>query len=674
MNEPQESLVEPTAPFIPIWDGFCADDGSGKNVYYVSRKDRTKARAIPEGYTPEYFINGDRRYYFRGKCLTCTRRSVSPVFLTANGGRIGFSFNLCDDCLRTRTPGITSIRGNGDAVYAANENMAKNFYADLEMACFATDRDLKLLERSIESKFYILAHSKYRRNEGRANIVKLKALDYDIKEGVLLSWGFDESLFDEYYGTVDKNRLPSGRGVKFFSDGSVYIGDWLGGEFHTEEKAIFSRPDGSQYEGSFVMGLKHGRGTQIYPDMSTYEGEWAKGYEHGHGKRKYADGSIFEGRYRFGRRDGPGIFISADGVAEKGNFRDNTAYIEKMPPLIVEKMEKVPNPSDDGLITIPRSLFSLALETLSSVMSKQRFIVKAEKMTRKLCPYLKSVVAREFLKRYVAEAKGTPEFLRIGPSYAFNTLEAVDLKGVKMTTLDTDSLCYFQAANKNLKVLALVSNKLQTESIDYISKQLQMKSWIQLETIDLSFNIFDMKAIQNLIVGINHTPTLKNLRLSGCGIKASGAFILSNMLATNRFLESLDVSFNAVEAIGAESLAKALYTNEVLKELNVRSNNIGIVGGQAFAKAMKHNMSICMLCLADNKVGTDAICEIAGRLRGKLTQVARSVCSDELDMPTTYKEGRFDPWDPIKRATRKIGNGDCDTVGGNSSDREMKIE
>ena len=55
--------------------------------------------------------------------------------------------------------------------------------------------------------------------------------------------------------------------------------------------------------GTWLYGVKHGKGRQTFPDDTYYEGEFAKGFEHGQGKRKYLDGTIYEGRFRFGRRD-----------------------------------------------------------------------------------------------------------------------------------------------------------------------------------------------------------------------------------------------------------------------------------------------------------------------------------------------------------------------------------
>ena len=47
------------------WDGYCLDDGTGQNVYFI-RDDGTQSRQMPEGFEYELLQNGDRRFYNRG--------------------------------------------------------------------------------------------------------------------------------------------------------------------------------------------------------------------------------------------------------------------------------------------------------------------------------------------------------------------------------------------------------------------------------------------------------------------------------------------------------------------------------------------------------------------------------------------------------------------------------
>ena len=93
----------------------------------------------------------------------------------------------------------------------------------------------------------------------RIDIIKSQAADYGIFQGSLVSWGFG-AAFDEYFGALDEQGRPSGTGVQFYSDGSVYCGEWFEGLRHTAGKGVWTRPDDSQYEGMWVQGLKHGKG------------------------------------------------------------------------------------------------------------------------------------------------------------------------------------------------------------------------------------------------------------------------------------------------------------------------------------------------------------------------------------------------------------------------------
>ena len=119
------------------WDGVCVDDGTGRNVYYVSPDGQVRqtiaadtvsccyfnftiiftqsSRNEPEGYTPACFETGERKYYFRGNCVRC-RNAMKQSVLSKNKSMIVYSFNLCENCLLATTPGIGKLRGNGGAI------------------------------------------------------------------------------------------------------------------------------------------------------------------------------------------------------------------------------------------------------------------------------------------------------------------------------------------------------------------------------------------------------------------------------------------------------------------------------------------------------------------------------------------------------------------------------
>lgn len=60
----------------------------------------------------------------------------------------------------------------------------------------------------------------------------------------------------------------------------------------------YTWPDGSQYTGEVLEGLRHGQGTMRFADSSTvYVGDWKAGRRHGRGKLSFdtVDACYYEG-------------------------------------------------------------------------------------------------------------------------------------------------------------------------------------------------------------------------------------------------------------------------------------------------------------------------------------------------------------------------------------------
>jgi hypothetical protein len=121
-------------------------------------------------------------------------------------------------------------------------------------------------------------------------------------------------------------------------------GTWVGGI--TTGDGTYEDNDGLRYEGHFIDGKFHGKGTAWYPDGSRYEGDWANGEREGEGNWRSADGSRYSGEFRAnqfngkgtltvntgdiltghwkdGRLNGHGSLTTADGMLYVGGFRDN---------------------------------------------------------------------------------------------------------------------------------------------------------------------------------------------------------------------------------------------------------------------------------------------------------------------------------------------------------------
>jgi hypothetical protein len=405
-------------------------------------------------------------------------------------------------------------------IWEKNIDTPMHFYHDLEKAACNPSREAELLERSRETRFHVRTGSKMRRNQERAEMVKQQAIEHNITQGEHVSWGF-ENVFDEYFGTLNASGQPHGLGIKFYSDGSIYIGKWQDGQRHALGRAMWQRPDGSQYEGSWVHGQKHGTGTQIFPDGSRYKGEFARGYEHGQGTRTQPDGSVFEGRFRFGKKDGPGTLTHPDQTVEKRIFKESAVFHERTVPEIVESLT---GGQDTKFFEVP-SLMKIAITSLASTMHKHRALVPPQLLHRRLPEFMKEWVAKEYLETIYP--KGSQAFIDTAPQIAFKAVEEVNFRATRFAHFDCESMLYFTTSNNILRRLFLTMNRLDPASLDMICKKLFVRTWPCLEVLDMSFNRIDVSIIKNLIAALRNNPTIKTLKLSGCNIGPLGAELLA---------------------------------------------------------------------------------------------------------------------------------------------------
>jgi len=84
---------------------------------------------------------------------------------------------------------------------------------------------------------------------------------------------------------------------------------------------ICNYADGSEYQGEWQDGKRHGTGTYISPTGTRYEGEWENDGASGHGVCHYADGMKYDGQFESGERHGKGVLISPEGDRYEGQFK-----------------------------------------------------------------------------------------------------------------------------------------------------------------------------------------------------------------------------------------------------------------------------------------------------------------------------------------------------------------
>lgn len=68
-----------------------------------------------------------------------------------------------------------------------------------------------------------------------------------------------------------------------------------------------------------------------------------------------------------------------------------------------------------------------------------------------------------------------------------------------------------------------------------------------------------------------------------------------------------------------------------------------LTGGQALANAVRHSSTLRVLCLADNKIGTEVVTQLAALLKGSIIDVAHSVRYKELTVPVAHRDKESRP-------------------------------
>ena len=69
-------------------------------------------------------------------------------------------------------------------------------------------------------------------------------------------------------------------------------------------------PTGKKYKGSWVGGMREGRGVMLESDGASYAGEWHQNCFHGLGTyNNPSDGTFYAGEWVNGHKDGEGMQV-----------------------------------------------------------------------------------------------------------------------------------------------------------------------------------------------------------------------------------------------------------------------------------------------------------------------------------------------------------------------------
>jgi hypothetical protein len=141
--------------------------------------------------------------------------------------------------------------------------------------------------------------------------------DTDFNGSNLYKWE-DGTEYDGQW----KNGEKHGQGIQHYANGAQYVGQWENGERHGYGKQYYS--NGAKYVGGWENGKRHGYGVQIYIyhgglSTATYTGYFKDGARDGQGVYEYnwCD-CYYDGEFKEGARNGFGIIYSEGSEVMKG--------------------------------------------------------------------------------------------------------------------------------------------------------------------------------------------------------------------------------------------------------------------------------------------------------------------------------------------------------------------
>eukprot|EP00750_Incisomonas_marina_P000596 INCI10431.1.p1 GENE.INCI10431.1~~INCI10431.1.p1 ORF type:complete len:339 (+),score=46.00 INCI10431.1:123-1139(+) len=125
---------------------------------------------------------------------------------------------------------------------------------------------------------------------------------------------------DFYTGEkIPQTSIPQGTGTYVYKNKYfTYNGEWVNGVKHG--RGTLTMGDGSRFEGTFVNGEITGQGMRTWPDGSSYTGEFQRGEFCGQGIYRGLNGVTYEGEFLDNKRHGEGELVHEDGAVYHGHF------------------------------------------------------------------------------------------------------------------------------------------------------------------------------------------------------------------------------------------------------------------------------------------------------------------------------------------------------------------
>lgn len=127
-----------------------------------------------------------------------------------------------------------------------------------------------------------------------------------------------------FYNGEWLNDLFHGKGVYYWTDGTIYEGEFYKGLISGKGK--LTKPSGEKYEGFFHQCLKSGKGKTHWANGDSHVGYWLLGELKGRAVYTWANGGVFDGKFKSGMRSGKGTETFPEGSKFTGIWREDKVY------------------------------------------------------------------------------------------------------------------------------------------------------------------------------------------------------------------------------------------------------------------------------------------------------------------------------------------------------------
>ena len=151
-----------------------------------------------------------------------------------------------------------------------------------------------------------------------STMVILSTVNSPQRNNYMARWG---TIFRDW-----KNGVMSGTGTYNFSNGDIYVGEFVDGKKMAKESLHGDFEFGGDvYEGEWKDDERNGIGILIFNDPhfkgDRYEGEWKNGKRHGNGIYHYADGTSFKGTWANGELQEKAVELDTSSNVEEQSKR-----------------------------------------------------------------------------------------------------------------------------------------------------------------------------------------------------------------------------------------------------------------------------------------------------------------------------------------------------------------